>query len=65
MDQSGVHITMRDIYEELVYIRQELIPAVTSVKDHEARIRTLERWAYALPPTFLAALATAIFSMLR
>lgn len=64
-EDTNVRITVRDIYTELVALRHAINPVATMVPDHEKRIRTLERWAYALPPTFLAALITSIIAWNR
>ena len=32
----------------------------TAIGDHEKRLRNVERWVYALPPTILVALAAVV-----
>lgn len=66
-------VTTRDVYEavtrlgakveelsgQLALERQASTTTSDKVTDHEDRIRSLERWAYAIPTTFiLSALAT-------
>lgn len=36
-----------------------------AIDDHEHRLRTVERWVYGLPPTFLLAVASLIVAYLR
>jgi hypothetical protein len=50
-------ISNRDLYVELVRLQVK----VEVLADHEARIRGLERWKYALPINFIASIgATAV-----
>ncbi|QMU72131.1 hypothetical protein [Streptacidiphilus sp. P02-A3a] len=66
-DPLGVTISAREIYDEIVGLREDVrsltqaSEAVTArQQDHEERIRALERWRYALPVaavTSLGALA--------
>ncbi|MFK0289526.1 hypothetical protein ACIQU6_03420, partial [Streptomyces sp. NPDC090442] len=55
-DPLGVHIGAREIYDEVVGLREDVRTmgqqgeAVRQeLADHETRIRDLERWKYALP----------------
>lgn len=65
-DAAGaVRITQRDIYNEVVDLRKEVTPLVKAVPDHEERIRSLEKWAYAIPPTFLLAVAAVISAFVK
>lgn len=59
-DETGVRITLRDIYNEVASLRSDVAQLVDKVPDHETRIRTLEKWSYALPPTFIIALASIV-----
>lgn len=59
-NQGVVRITLRDVYNEVSALREDVRPLVGAVPDHEKRIRTLERWAYGLPPTFILALAAML-----
>ena len=69
-DENGVVITIKDIYGEM----KELIVEVRSLaqeykngrdvdEDHERRLRTLERWMYAIPASLLVAVVSAYFSV--
>jgi hypothetical protein len=62
--EGGVFITTKDIYDEVKEMRDDvkevvdlLRDTVTDVRDHESRIRSLERWKYALPASLFLALA--------
>lgn len=33
--------------------------------DHESRLRSIERWMYAVPPTLLIAVASVVASILK
>lgn len=47
----------------LVRIETKLDVALTQQQDHEGRIRSLERWRYALPTTALLSLASVATSI--
>lgn len=71
-EPNGVYISMRDIYDELVRLKdsiRELAARVDSskgtVEDHESRIRDLERWKYAIPVTLLATIAMVVAEIIR
>lgn len=59
-NEPFMRITLKDVYAEVRQMRAEIAQFVPQVPDHENRIRTVERWAYALPPTFILALASVI-----
>lgn len=71
-DNGTLRITIRDVYDEVKGLREDVRVALqqsrentTDVADHEMRVRDLERWKYALPPTLLFAagsLAVALFA---
>ena len=42
-EDNGVRITNREIYEQLLAMDKKLDPLPNTVKDHESRIRALER----------------------
>ena len=61
-EQEVVRVTLRDIYEKVEKQAKEFAvlnakldrmcePLLGHVKDHETRIRTIERWVFALPGT--------------
>lgn len=69
-----VRITLRDVYDAVTNLGQsftELKEEVTmlathnalqveTVKDFEQRLRRLERWAYAIPTTFVLAALSVV-----
>ena len=64
-DLGSVTIGAREIYDELVAMRedvrastQNLATVTDTLADHEDRVRSLERWRYSVP----AALVTAFLS---
>jgi hypothetical protein len=60
-----VRVTLRDIYKEVQHLRADVAPLVASVPDHEKRIRALEKWAYALPPTFIIAVTSVVVAVTK
>ena len=64
----GVVISAREIYDEIVGMRDDVRSLAQSshettvtLKDHEARIRVLERWKYGIPGVVaLSAVAAAV-----
>lgn len=50
-------ITLGEIYRTLVRVEKHIADVRS---DHEQRIRKVERWVYAVPPTLLLALATIV-----
>lgn len=64
-DLGSVTIGAREIYDELVAMRddvrassQNLATVTDTLSDHEARLRSVERWRYSVP----TALVTAVLS---
>ncbi|MFE4020125.1 hypothetical protein ACFXPZ_22400 [Streptomyces sp. NPDC059101] len=71
-DPLGVTIGAREIYDEVVGLREDVRSVVQNsesvrgtLTDHEDRLRALERWKYALPLALLTALGTAAAELLR
>jgi hypothetical protein len=69
---GGVTIGAREIYDELVGMRgdvRDLTHASEMVsrklEDHEERLRTLERWKYALPTAAVSGLLAAGVTLAR
>lgn len=56
---SSDEISNRDLYVELVRLQVK----VEVLADHEARIRALERWRYALPVTVLGSIGATALSV--
>lgn len=71
-ENGSIRITLDDVYAEVKGLREDVRASLgqsmentKDVADHEMRVRDLERWKYALPPTLLLAtgsLAVALFS---
>lgn len=71
-NDGSVRVTLRDVYDEVKGLREDVRASLTQsrdnaadLSDHEVRVRELERWKYALPPTLLlaaASMAVALFA---
>jgi hypothetical protein len=56
-EAGGVVITNKDIYTEVVKMKEAvtaMAPLALTAADHETRIRSLEKWKYALPASLVA-----------
>jgi hypothetical protein len=51
--------------ERLVSIEAKLDIALQRLHDHEARLRTLERWNYAIPASLLSAAGAILVAVLK
>jgi len=67
---NGVRVTLRDVYEEVKGLRSEVQSALAlsaenekDIGDHEHRLRDVEKWKYALPPTSLLAIASILVAV--
>ena len=67
MASFSVQITARELYDRMVMIDGKLDRVVdaaadnsTLVKDHEGRIRALEKWRYALPSALILAAVSSM-----
>jgi hypothetical protein len=65
-DPLGVTISAREIYDQIVGLRDDVRSLVQSnaevgkvLDDHEDRLRSVERWKYAVPTALIGALASA------
>lgn len=68
----GVTISAREIYDEIVGMRDDvrsLIQAneslVRTQEDHEQRLRGIERWKYSVPVAALAAVSSAVVTLAK
>lgn len=65
---NGVVITLKDVYVELSKLRDTVnafTPQSEQLVDHEARLRTLEKWKYALPTSVILAITSVIVTILE
>jgi hypothetical protein len=65
-DPLGVNISAREIYDQIVGLRDDVRSLVqsnaavqTALDDHETRIRSVERWKYAVPTATVGAIIGA------
>jgi hypothetical protein len=59
---SGDDVTLGELRRTLgrIELRQESV-----VQDHEARLRRVERWVYAVPPAIIVSAAAIIVAIVR
>ena len=65
MPPTSQIVTLKDVYEQLVKLTDEvrsMKPLVGDVADHETRMRALEKWRYALPGSMLLAIGSVAVS---
>jgi hypothetical protein len=65
-DPLGVTISAREIYDQIVGLRDDVRSLVQSnhevgkqLDDHEDRLRSVERWKYTVPVAAITALTSA------
>lgn len=65
-DPLGVTISAREIYDQIVGLRDDVRALVQSdaevgkkLDDHESRLRSVERWKYAVPTALVGAIVSA------
>jgi hypothetical protein len=65
-------VTLKDVYQStqaiagtVAKMEGDLKAAVDARTDHEDRLRALEKWMYALPPTLLLAAASLLLALLK
>jgi hypothetical protein len=59
---EGDDVTLGEISRSLARIEQQLLKRVD---DMEQRLRRVERWAWALPPTFIIAVASVVAALVK
>lgn len=71
-DPMGVTISTRDIYDQVVGIRDDVRTLTHSgvatnkmLEDHEQRLRGIERWRYSVPTAAVAAVASAAVTLVK
>jgi hypothetical protein len=65
-DPLVVTISGRDIYDQIIGLRDDVRSLVQSndavqeqLSDHETRLRSVERWKYAVPTALVGAIVSA------
>lgn len=64
----GVTITLADIYAKICTLEervQEMTPQGKAIADHEQRLRSIERWKYAVPPSLILAVVSTIVTIVQ
>lgn len=71
-DPLGVTISAREIYDEIVGLREDVRSLTQSnegvgeqLKDHEDRLRKVEAWRYALPVSAVTGIVSAVVTFVR
>jgi hypothetical protein len=71
-DPLGVNISAREIYDQIVGLRDDVRSLVqsnaavqTALDDHETRIRSVERWKYAVPTATVGAIVSAGITIVK
>jgi len=71
-DPFGVNIGAREIYDQLVGLRDDVRSLIQdredtarTLNDHEDRLRAIERWKYGVPLATLAALCSAVVGLAK
>lgn len=71
-DPLGVTISAREIYDQIVGLRDDVRSltqsnehVTTTLDDHEERLRTVERWKYSVPTAVLTAVLAAVVTLLK
>jgi len=69
-DLGAVTIGAREIYDQLVGLREEvrtsthtLQSTAETLADHETRIRAIERWKYSVPTALVTAVVSAAVTL--
>lgn len=63
-----VTISNQTIYDKLVAVENAvtaITPHADTLKDHEARLRSVERWKYALASSTVAAVASLVIALVQ
>ena len=65
--EHGVVITNKDIYTEVLKMKEALslmTPQGQMLTDHEARLRSVEKWKYGLPASISTSVIAAAIALL-
>lgn len=64
---TAVTITNREIYDKVVHLEEKIgavVQQAAQVGDHETRIRSVERWKYALPATLGSSILSVVLAII-
>lgn len=64
-ETGQVVITNKDIYEKVVKMEGALNVLMPQVPDHENRLRSLERWRYALPTSLGTGIIAIVLELMH
>lgn len=71
-ESLGVTISAREIYDQIVGLRDDVKSLVQSnnttaekIADHEERLRSVEKWKFAVPATLVVALTSAGTTLIK
>lgn len=70
--ETGVVISFREIYDQIVGLRDDVRSLTqssesvkASIEDHEARLRSMERWKYSVPAAVVTSIGSATVALLK
>jgi hypothetical protein len=66
-ESGAVVVTNKDIYDQLMQVKEKLIemsPQGQMLTDHEARLRSVEKWKYGLPASISTSVIAAAIALL-
>lgn len=61
-------VTLADVYAEVRKLTdqvQGMAPQGSVLADHEARLRSVERWKYAVPPSLISSVIALIIALVE
>lgn len=64
---DGVVITNKDIYIKVMELSEKVQAGASTparVEDHETRLRAVERWKFAVPPTMITGAIALLLQLL-
>ncbi|MBC3987823.1 hypothetical protein H8N00_02645 [Streptomyces sp. AC563] len=71
-DLFGVTISAREIYDQIIGMREDLRAVRQqgeavheTLEDHESRLRDMERWRLALPVAMLPGIVAAVVTVIQ
>ena len=71
-EPHGVVITVKEVYDEMKELILEVRQLTSEYRnsrlvdeDHEKRLRSLERWMYAIPASLIAAIGSVVVTLMN